>query len=80
MSLVFTKLCLYIWIIFLFVDFQILSYTRGTKALIRQATASDYHENTSVSNATPNEDRKPKRKLNSQDNERRVSIQQLNQV
>ena len=60
---------------FLFVDFQILSYTKGTKALIRQATASDYHESTSVSNAAPNEEKKPKRKLNSRENERNVSIQ-----
>ena len=40
--------------------FQILSYTRGTKALIRNATASDYYEGTSVSNTeSRNADKKP---------------------
>ena len=28
-----------------------MAYTKGTKALVRQATASDYYEPTSVSNA-----------------------------
>jgi hypothetical protein len=36
---------------------QILSYTRGTKALIRNATASDFHE-ASVSNADFKADKK----------------------
>ena len=31
-----------------------MSYTRGTKALIRQATASDFYEQSSVSNVDAN--------------------------
>jgi hypothetical protein len=46
-----------------------LSYTRGTKQLIRKATASDFYEETSVSKAN---DGKPEKKTNNIDAEKKV--------
>ena len=61
--------------------FQIMTYTRGTKALIRQATASDFFEHSSVSNMEPSSQPQPqpqaaasdKKVAKNREAERRVS-------
>jgi hypothetical protein len=64
--------------LFFFVSLQILSYTRGTKALIRNATASDYYEGTSVSGTDSRPEkrsnhRSDKKSSNSKEAEKRVT-------
>ena len=48
-----------------------MSYTHGTKQLIRQATDSDFTEATSFSKSN---DGKPERKQRSKDTEKRVRL------
>ena len=59
-----------------------MAYTKGTKALVRQATASDYYEPTSVSNIDADTDDQSKnskgdkeKKPVNREAERRVGLQ-----
>jgi len=52
-----------------------MSYTHGTKQLIRQATASDFTEETSFSKSY---DGKPERKQRNKDAEKRVNLEKYN--